>query len=294
VCQPDGTVGMCTGDCPPDAASDAAVKADAAVKTDAPTPTDAAVKTDVPTPTDTAVKTDAPSPTDTAGDAPVKADAATRSDADAAVTCSYNGTTYQAGDIIPTSACASCVCQADGTVGMCTGDCPPDAATDGDAAVTCTQDGKTYQVGERVGSGCVSCACQPDGTWGMCTGACPPDGATATDTDNSPAAMCTRTQGAIVTSQCCLSVGDFPSTCAPGPCGCAPSDSHAISTCSCPAGTCFDATRGCVGVPGVCTPGQDQTCNADPVVSSIHGYCQDDGSCLCIAGNSRAASGKCN
>ncbi len=44
----------------------------------------------------------------------------------------------------------------------------------------------------------------------------------------------------------------------------------------------------------VCTPGQDQTCNDDPLLSSLHGYCQPDGSCLCTAGyDKNPATGKC-
>jgi hypothetical protein len=187
------------------------------------------------------------------------------------------------------------MCQQDGTIGMCTGDCPPDAATTTDAASTCTLDGKTYPVGARVsGSGCVSCACLADGTWGQCTGACPPaDARTIPDVDLGPSGLCTQTKGQVVTSQCCSSVSDFPNTCSPGPCGCSPSSSHAINTCSCPAGTCFDPADGCVGIPGACTPGQDQTCNADPSSSRTVGYCGDDGSCLCILGTIREASGKC-
>ncbi|MBN2577342.1 MAG: hypothetical protein JXP73_22455, partial [Deltaproteobacteria bacterium] len=193
------------------------------------------------------------------------------------------------------SACTSCVCQADGTVGLCTGTCPPDAAPPTDVPITCTVDGKIYQVGERVGSGCVSCVCMSDGTWGECTGSCPPTDAYATpDVDSSPSALCTRTHGEVVTSLCCLSVGDFPGTCAPGACGCSPADSHEVSVCSCPAGTCFDPSAGCVGIPNVCTPGQDQTCNADPTSTSLVGFCGDDGSCLCIAGTTRQANGKCS
>lgn len=30
-----------------------------------------------------------------------------------------------------------------------------------------------------------------------------------------------------------------------------------------------------------CIPGLDQLCNDDPVISSLHGECQDDGTCAC-------------
>ncbi|MBN2574212.1 MAG: hypothetical protein JXP73_06585, partial [Deltaproteobacteria bacterium] len=78
-----------------------------------------------------------------------------------AVTCEQDGKTYQVGETVILSACTSCVCQADGTVGLCTGTCPPDAAIASDGPVTCTQNGKTYQVGETVIlSACTSCVCQ--------------------------------------------------------------------------------------------------------------------------------------
>jgi hypothetical protein len=31
----------------------------------------------------------------------------------------------------------------------------------------------------------------------------------------------------------------------------------------------------------VCTPGQDQTCNDDPAVSSFEGTCKPEGTCAC-------------
>lgn len=34
----------------------------------------------------------------------------------------------------------------------------------------------------------------------------------------------------------------------------------------------------------VCTFGMDQTCNDDPIISSLHGKCNEDGSCTCYEG----------
>jgi hypothetical protein len=34
----------------------------------------------------------------------------------------------------------------------------------------------------------------------------------------------------------------------------------------------------------VCTYGMDQTCNDNPLISSLHGYCQPDGTCICKDG----------
>ena len=57
--------------------------------------------------------------------------------------------------------------------------------------------------------------------------------------------VCTSTGGTVSSSSCCLSAGDFPSSCAIGACGCAPDYSHTVQTCSCTSGHCFDPTMGC-------------------------------------------------
>jgi hypothetical protein len=44
----------------------------------------------------------------------------------------------------------------------------------------------------------------------------------------------------------------------------------------------------------VCTFGMDQTCNDNPLLSSIHGYCQPDGTCICKDGfDKNPVTGKC-
>lgn len=43
-----------------------------------------------------------------------------------------------------------------------------------------------------------------------------------------------------------------------------------------------------------CTPGQDQTCNDDPTISSLHGKCAADGTCDCAAPFTKLGSGRCN
>ena len=44
----------------------------------------------------------------------------------------------------------------------------------------------------------------------------------------------------------------------------------------------------------VCTYGMDQTCNDDPVISSLHGACQMDGTCVCKSGYEKnPATGRC-
>jgi hypothetical protein len=70
---------------------------------------------------------------------------------------------------------------------------------------------------------------------------------------------------------------------------------------ACENGTWLDAAKypcgtgdgvGCCLI-AVCTPGMDQTCNADPAMSSLAGTCNDDGTCTCNAGFTKNAEGKC-
>ena len=57
---------------------------------------------------------------------------------------------------------------------------------------------------------------------------------------------CTSSGGTISATLCCESADDFPNSCLVGACGCAPTSSHEVKTCECPAGKCFDGSR-CVG-----------------------------------------------
>jgi heat shock protein HslJ len=61
----------------------------------------------------------------------------------------------------------------------------------------------------------------------------------------SPGERCTRSGGTVGTASCCGLVGDFPSTCLLGACGCAPDSSHPVQVCQCPPGQCFDG-KSCV------------------------------------------------
>jgi hypothetical protein len=54
---------------------------------------------------------------------------------------------------------------------------------------------------------------------------------------------CIGSGGTVTTALCCQSVGDFPSTCGIGACGCAPENSHQVKTCDCGIGKCFDGSR---------------------------------------------------
>jgi hypothetical protein len=44
---------------------------------------------------------------------------------------------------------------------------------------------------------------------------------------------------------------------------------------------------------GVCTYGQDWSCNDNPIISSIHGTCNEDGTCTCTGYGYNSQTGKC-
>lgn len=104
--------------------------------------------------------------------------------------------------------------------------------------------------------------------------------------------VCTSSGGTVASQMCCGATQSFPDLCQVGPCGCAPANSHAIDVCQCPSGQCF-GLDGCQPRP-VCSPGADQTCNDNLSVSSLHGHCENNGSCTCGAGFAKnPTSGKC-
>lgn len=43
-----------------------------------------------------------------------------------------------------------------------------------------------------------------------------------------------------------------------------------------------------------CTTGQDQTCNDNPSISSLHGKCSAQATCECVAPFTKLASGRCS
>lgn len=43
----------------------------------------------------------------------------------------------------------------------------------------------------------------------------------------------------------------------------------------------------------VCEPGADQTCNENPILSSLHGSCTDAGTCVCKVGEPNPTTGRC-
>ena len=320
MCLESGIIGRCTGACPPaDAGQDFASLRDAAGK-DLASLLDAAGK-------DLASLLDAAGKDDLGGvDTGAPSDT-TIVPVDAQVMCHANGATYAVGDPIysGTRSCpVACKCLEGGIIGNCTGGCPPvDAGRDipylpdavdkhdsgsadaavpkdtvispPDAPVTCTQNGVTYAVGEVTSRGnvapglCYYCVCMSNGVIACTDQACP--SVDARSGDASPAELCTASRGQIGSAVCCNSTTDFPNLCLSGPCGCAPSSSHTVSTCSCANGGCFLPGYGCVGPPGMCTVGADETCNDSPNVSSLRGHCVENGRCMCNAW--LATTGKC-
>jgi hypothetical protein len=109
------------------------------------------------------------------------------------------------------------------------------------------------------------------------------------------AELCTSTGGALDTQTCCTSVSDFRDMCttAVGACGCSAASSHTVSICTCPQPGCFLPAYGCVGPSSTCTVGMNQTCNDNPVLSSIHGRCVENGRCVCLGFPMSISSGKC-
>lgn len=138
-----------------------------------------------------------------------------------------------------------------------------------------------------------SCACGEHG-W-ACTADCGGGrfcGDAGADRASTPRERCEATGGAPQAATCCLATGDFPSGCSVGACSCAPGSSHMVLVCSCPSGGCFLPERGCV-IPA-CTPGADQTCNDEPVISSLRGHCLSDLTCACLPGFTvNPATGRC-
>ena len=63
--------------------------------------------------------------------------------------------------------------------------------------------------------------------------------------------------------------------------------SDACLQAACPAAAGADAAS------AVCTPGADQTCNDNPIWSSVHGRCTDAGACVCSDAGTNPATGHC-
>jgi hypothetical protein len=96
------------------------------------------------------------------------------------------------------------------------------------------------------------------------------------------AALCTATGGRIDSGLCCSSVGDFPDSCLVGACGCSPSNSHTVVTCSCPTGSgCFSTKTGCGNGGTGLDAGQDGNVACGSATCGAGEYCCNPASSLC-------------
>ena len=163
--------------------------------------------------------------------------------------------------------------------------------------VVCVANGVSYHVGDVLPPGIspcpIPCVCLSSGFF-SCSGVTCPADASAADAGGLEL-LCLSTGGQPSSSLCCASSGDYPDSCAVGACSCAPTNSHTVNTCVCPNNGCFSPTIGCVGPTGVCTVGNDLSCNDSLAVNGTHGHCLADGRCACATGFTLiAASGKCS
>jgi hypothetical protein len=155
-------------------------------------------------------------------------------------------------------------------------------------------------TGGRVGTGGV-------GVGGMGVGGLP-FGIGGQGVGGSPAACAQAgTQAACDASPNCYSVFFDPNTCGCSGAGCCAHFNHcaegpggaqcyggvscALSPPFCEGpyvvsyrGDCFEGCVNSADCAPVCTPGADQTCNDNPIVSSLHGHCTAAGICQCNPG----------
>jgi hypothetical protein len=128
---------------------------------------------------------------------------------------------------------------------------PTDAALGGSFA----SGGATGMGGTSAGSGGGMALGGAAGTGGYYVGSTGPADATGgatgaggdrrSDAGSTLAELCTTTGGTVSSVLCCQLVSDFPSTCAPGACSCAATNSTATQKCDCGANACFDRSLGC-------------------------------------------------
>jgi hypothetical protein len=123
----------------------------------------------------------------------------------------------------------------------------------------CTQTGGTMKTAsccksvEGMPNTCMigACGCSPENSHEITACECP-EGQCYDTTSGCVGVvdpleeLCTSTGGTVSTSTCCLSVGDFPDSCAIGACGCSPDNSHEVKACSCGSGKCFNSESGCI------------------------------------------------
>jgi hypothetical protein len=109
-----------------------------------------------------------------------------------------------------------------------------------DAGEDAVSDAASPCAGKKCGDAC--------GGGNVCSGdqcVAPTPGLCGPQPDAGPADLCVATGGSVVTTLCCSSQNDFTDTCGIGSCSCAPTSSHDIQTCMCPAAHCYQPGTGC-------------------------------------------------
>jgi hypothetical protein len=201
--------------------------------------------------------------------------------------CTYQGKTLAKGVSIPAGdGCNTCSCGADGQV-ACT-------------LIGCVDAGSDGTPRDVVGD----FTCTAEGCGGFCTyeGIVYPAGATIPALDGCNTCACTA-NGVACTEKACIDAGQ-PGSCTYAgkayPVGATFSATDGCNTCSCSTAgvactkvACLDGGGADRGTTGVCTPGQDQTCNENPALSSLRGKCQPDGTCVCASGAPNPSTGRC-
>jgi hypothetical protein len=203
-------------------------------------------------------------------------------------TCTYQGTTFAKGASVPAGdGCNSCSCGANGHVTCTLIECF-DAGTDG---------------APRDVLGDFTCTAQ--GCVGFCTyrGTLFPAGATFPATDGCNNCTCLEDGQIACTEKACIDAGQPESCTYAGkayPVGATFPATDGCNTCSCSTAgvactkvACLDGGVADGGALAVCTPGQDQTCNENPAISSLRGKCQPDGTCVCTSGAPSPSTGRC-
>ena len=237
--------------------------------------------------------------------------------------CNIGGKQYAVGASFPAAdGCNTCTCQADG-VACTTKGCPTDGPPTTDAGIPCTYQGKAYSIGSKFPSadGCNTCTCDSTGSVACTLIGCAPDagvdgadgcnyggviykdGESFLATDGCNTCGCSSTGIACTHNTCAdAGTGDGGATCQylgkPYPSGATFPAEDGCNTCSCTSGGLVACTlKDCPTMdagtsPPACTFGQDQTCNEDPVISSLRGTCLADGTCKC-SGAASPATGRC-
>jgi len=197
------------------------------------------------------------------------------------------------------------------------GGCDSEPLRSADGGSACTYDGKEVASGSTFGAadGCNTCSCGADGvvacTQRACLDAGPDVPAIDAGGDASP----------FDVPPSCLDVSGNPIPCSAGDGGPQVDASADVAatctyggktyadgatfpaadgcnTCSCSTAGMTCTTTACPltdggATMGGCRPGQDQTCNENPAISSLRGKCQPDGTCVCASGAPNPTTGRC-